>query len=116
MLDTQGWLLILSGSANDGILVLSKALDEFAPFPDEYFHLGEGYLRKDIPEPQQAETQAKLGLRRVEKRDAGNQDANIRAKLQDLINRSEEMIHSKQQAQAAQDHNWDGRSGPRCYW
>ena len=99
MLDTQAWLLILNGTPEDGIDILNKAMDDFAPFPDEYLHLGEGYLRKELPDPVQAETQAKLGLQLVNRRNAGDDDANIRAKLQDLINRSEETRHAKQQAQ-----------------
>jgi tetratricopeptide (TPR) repeat protein len=100
MLDTQGWLQILNGTPDDGILTLSKAMNDFEPFPEEYLHLGEGYLRKDLPDPQQAEMQAKLGLQMVVQRNGGTEDGELRAKLQDLINRSEEVMHSKQQAQA----------------
>jgi tetratricopeptide (TPR) repeat protein len=99
MLDTQAWLMILNGSPEDGINILNKAMDDSEPFPEEYLHLGEGYLRKDSPDPVQAETQAKLGLQLVNRRNAGDADANIRAKLQDLINRSEETRHARQQAQ-----------------
>jgi predicted Zn-dependent protease len=99
MLDTQAWLLILTGSADDGVDILNKAMDEFAPFPEEYLHLGEGYLRKETPDPVQAETQAKLGLQLVNRRNAGDEDADVRAKLQDLINRSEDARHKQQQAQ-----------------
>ena len=99
MLDTQAWLMILNGSPEDGIDILNKAMDDFAPFPDEYLHLGEGYLRKQLPDPVQAETQAKLGLQLVNRSNAGDVDADIRAKLQDLINRSEETRHARQQAQ-----------------
>lgn len=99
MLDTQAWLLILNGSPEDGIDILNKVMDDFTPFPEEYLHLGEGYLRKQLPDPMQAETQAKLGLQLVNRRNAGDQDANVRAKLQDLFNRSEALKHAIPQAQ-----------------
>jgi predicted Zn-dependent protease len=95
LLDTQGWLLILNGSPEDGVHILNTAMTQLDPFPDEYLHLGEGYLRLQIPDPVQAEVQAKLGLQMVNKRNAGNADALIRSKLQDLINRSEEMRHKQ---------------------
>lgn len=91
--------MILNGSPEDGIDVLNKAMDDFPPFPDEYLHLGEGYLRKDLPDPTMAQTQAKLGLQLVNRRHMAD-DANVAAKLQDLFNRSEELRHAKPQAQA----------------
>jgi hypothetical protein len=42
--------------------------------------------------------QAKLGLQMVNKRNAGAQDDILRAKLQDLVNRSEAMKLGKPQA------------------
>ena len=101
LLDTQAWLEILTGSVDDGIHTLNTIMDGFDPFPDEYYHLGEAYLRRSLPDPVQAEGQAKLGLQMVNKRSAGDIDASLRAKLQDLINRSEAMRKAKpQQAQA----------------
>lgn len=99
LLDTQAWLTILNGSPEDGVNILNTAMTQFAPFPDEYLHLGEGYLRMQIPDPNEAETQAKLGLQMIKKQNPDEQDATVRAKLQDLINRSEEVRHGKQQAQ-----------------
>ena len=95
LLDTQGWLTILNGSPEDGVHILNTAMTQFEPFPDEYLHLGEGYLRLQMPDPMQAEVQAKLGLQMVNKRHAGSADAAIRSKLQDLINRSEELRHKQ---------------------
>ncbi|HEX4053346.1 MAG TPA: tetratricopeptide repeat protein [Tepidisphaeraceae bacterium] len=99
LLDTQGWLTILNGSPIDGVQLLNTAMTQFAPFPDEYLHLGEGYLRMPIPDPVQAETQAKLGLQLIKKQNPDAQDATVRSKLQDLIDRSEEIRQGKQQAQ-----------------
>jgi tetratricopeptide (TPR) repeat protein len=91
LLDTQAWLMILNGSPAEGVHILNTIMSSFPPFPDEYWHLGEGYLRMETPDAAQAEMQAKLGLRLVNKRNAGAQDAVVRAKLQDLVNRSEKM-------------------------
>jgi predicted Zn-dependent protease len=99
LLDTRAWLLILSGSPDEGINILNQAMEDFPPFPEEYLHLGEGYLRKDSPEPAKAETQAKLGLQLVKRNSAGDDDAAMTAKLQDLVNRSEQMRHARQQAE-----------------
>jgi predicted Zn-dependent protease len=101
LLDTQAWLLILTGSPDQGIHTLNTIMEGFDPFPDEYLHLGEGYLRTAMPNPVEAENQAKLGLQMVNKRNGGDVDGSLRAKLQDLINRSEAMRRAKpQQAQA----------------
>jgi predicted Zn-dependent protease len=99
LLDTQGWLTILNGSPEDGVVILNTAMTNFDPFPDEYVHLAEGYLRMHIPDPVEAETQAKLGLQLLKKENPTDQDASVRAKLEDLINRSEGLRHGKQQAQ-----------------
>jgi tetratricopeptide (TPR) repeat protein len=96
ILDTQGWLLILSGSPADGVDLLNKALD-IRPFPTAYFHLGEGYLSLQYAD--EADKQAQLGLAMLEKQDPKDQDVKLKAKLQDLINRSQDMMKSKQQAQ-----------------
>jgi predicted Zn-dependent protease len=96
--DTQAWLLILNGSAAEGVHILNTAMNDFPPFPDEYLHLGEGYLRTEPPNPVQAEMQAKLGLQMVNKQHAGAQDAVLRARLQDLVNRAEAQKLAKPQA------------------
>ncbi len=100
LLDTQAWLMILSGSAPDGVHTLNDVLNNFAPFPDAYLHLGEGYLRMDTPDAAQAELQAKLGLQMIKKQDPAAQDPVLRAKLQDLLDRSEKLRTGQQQAQA----------------
>jgi tetratricopeptide (TPR) repeat protein len=95
LLDTQAWLMILNGSAADGVHILNTAMNSFPPFPEEYLHLGEGYLRLETPDPMQAEVQAKLGLQMINKQSAGAQDAALRAKLEDLVKRSEVMRLTK---------------------
>jgi tetratricopeptide (TPR) repeat protein len=95
ILDTQGWVLVLSGTPEQGVDLLSKAIDA-QPEPEEYYHLGEAYLK--LQYATEAESQAQLGLDLMDKEPPNQQDVKIRAKLKDLIARSDEMIKSKQQA------------------
>jgi tetratricopeptide (TPR) repeat protein len=94
VLDTEGWLLILQGSIAQGVDVLNQVV-QTNPYPEACFHLGEGYLRMEYAD--QAKQQAELGLSLMDK--ASNPDPNLRAKLKELDNRSEELAKSKQQAQ-----------------
>jgi tetratricopeptide (TPR) repeat protein len=99
-LDTQAWLLILNGQVEDGVAQLNKTmLDSPALFPEEHYHLGEGYFRMPNPDFAAADKEAKLGLDMINKQPANVQDATLKAKLQELANRSEEMMKSRQQAQ-----------------
>jgi tetratricopeptide (TPR) repeat protein len=95
VLDTQGWLLILQGSTAQGIDVLNRVV-QTNPYPEACLHLGEGYLRMEYAS--QAKGQAEMGLSLLKSRT--NPDPILRSKLQDLVDRSEEMARSKQQAQA----------------
>ena len=96
VLDTQGWLLILSGSPAQGVDLVNKALD-IQKSPTAYFHLGEGYLSLQYPD--EANKQAQLGLEMIAKQSPQDQDLKLKTKLQDLNDRSQEMMKSKQQAQ-----------------
>jgi hypothetical protein len=62
LLDTQAWLLILSGSPDEGIDILNQAMEDFPPFPEEYLHLGEGYLRKEFSRTRQGRDPGKARL------------------------------------------------------
>jgi tetratricopeptide (TPR) repeat protein len=95
ILDTQGWVLVLSGSPEQGVDLLNKAI-EAQPEPEEYYHLGEGYLKLQYAD--EAANQAQMGLDLMDKQPSNQQDVKVRAKLKDLIARSDEMIKSKQQA------------------
>jgi tetratricopeptide (TPR) repeat protein len=95
ILDTQGWVLVLSGQPEQGVDLLNKAIDA-QPDPEEYYHLGEGYLK--LQYGTEAANQAQQGLDMIDKQPSSQQDVKLRAKLQDLITRSDEMIKSKQQA------------------
>ncbi|HUB26937.1 MAG TPA: tetratricopeptide repeat protein [Tepidisphaeraceae bacterium] len=54
VLDTYGWLLILSGQTSQGMDQLREVVDQ-AQFPEVYYHLAEGYLRLNRPEDAQRE-------------------------------------------------------------
>jgi tetratricopeptide (TPR) repeat protein len=100
LLDTQAWLMILNGSAEDGVNILNNVvIQDLDPIPEEYLHLGEGYLRLPVPDPVQAETQANQGLHLLDRRNTPDQDADLRAKLKDLVNRSEAMKKANSQKQ-----------------
>lgn len=94
VLDTEGWLLILQGSTAQGIDVLNQVV-QANPYPEACLHLGEGYLRMEYA--RQAQEQAALGLSLLRK--TPNSDPDLRSKLQNLNDRSEELAKSKQQAQ-----------------
>jgi len=95
VLDTKGWLLVLSGSPAEGVELINRAL-ETRPSPDGYLHLGEGYLR--LQYPADAKKQAKLGMDLLGKLPQQEQDTQLRTKLMDLDARCEEMMKAKQQA------------------
>jgi tetratricopeptide (TPR) repeat protein len=94
ILDTEGWLLILSGDPAKGIDVLNGVV-QTNPYPEACLHLGEGYLRLEYAS--QAKQQAELGLNLLGKRD--KPDPFLRSRLQELDDQSQEMVRSKQQAQ-----------------
>jgi tetratricopeptide (TPR) repeat protein len=47
--DTYGWCLILNGKVDDGIDVITTAVGH-DPFPEGYYHLGQAYLKKSLPD------------------------------------------------------------------
>ncbi|MGA2229991.1 MAG: tetratricopeptide repeat protein [Tepidisphaeraceae bacterium] len=84
--DTYGWLLILGGNTEEGMGILQKAAAAAAqkPFPDVYYHLGEGYLR--LNRPQDALQQVNLALKAMSDARGANQafDPLMRVRVQDL--------------------------------
>jgi tetratricopeptide (TPR) repeat protein len=86
--DTYGWLLILGGNTEDGMSVLQKAAAAAQkPFPDVYYHLGEGYLRQN--RPQDALQQVNLALKTISDARGANQsfDPTMRVRVQELSTR-----------------------------
>ena len=94
VLDTRGWLLILSGSPAQGVELINRAL-ETKVSPEEYLHLGEGYLR--LQYPADAKKQARLGMDLLGKLPQQEQDTQLQTKLKDLDARCDEMIKAKQE-------------------
>jgi lipopolysaccharide biosynthesis regulator YciM len=93
-LDTLAWTKILSGNPQDGVSDLLKATTQFPDFPEEYLHLGEGYMLMLMPN--EANSAAKTGLDETDKLGPKQVDPALRTKLQDLLSRSEDEIKKKQ--------------------
>jgi tetratricopeptide (TPR) repeat protein len=95
--DTEGWLLILSGSAAEGVDLLNKVVDA-KPSPETYLHLAQGYVQMQLPKA--GSDHAKLGLDMINKQNPKDQDAALKAKLQDLITQCDQLQKANQPAQA----------------
>jgi tetratricopeptide (TPR) repeat protein len=93
-LDTLAWTKILSGNPQDGVSDLLKATAQFPDFPDEYLHLGEGYMLMLMPS--EANSAAKTGLDKADKLGPKQVDPALRVKLQNLLSRSEDEVKKKQ--------------------
>ena len=98
LLDTQAWLMILTGTPEDGVHTLNTAMTSSRRFPTSICILAKGICGRKYPIPRGGNS-GKVRHALVNRRNAADEDANVRAKLQDLINRSEEMRHARQQAQ-----------------
>jgi len=91
MLDTQGWLTLLSGDVDDGIADLQNVVHRKA-FPEAYYHLGEGYLLQSYPED--AARQAAKGLELMKKPQFGD-DPKMAKKLNDLLLLAKQKMKAK---------------------
>jgi cellulose synthase operon protein C len=96
VLDTQGWLLILSGDPAQGVGLVNQAI-EAQPGAESYYHLAEGYFL--LQYASEANKDAQTGLDLLDKQTTPDKEVKLRTKLKDLIARSEELMKSKQQAQ-----------------
>lgn len=66
--DTYGWILVQSGGKNldEGVRVLQESVEEF-PIIEAHYHLGEAYLQKSPPQPDEAMDQLNRGMQLIEK-------------------------------------------------
>jgi tetratricopeptide (TPR) repeat protein len=96
ILDTQGWLLVLTGNPAQGVTLLNQAMTS-QQTPEMYFHLAQGYLMLQYAD--EANKDAQAGLDMLAKQDPSNQQVKLKTKLTDVIARSQELMKSKQQAQ-----------------
>jgi tetratricopeptide (TPR) repeat protein len=51
--DTYGWILVLADRVEEAIPLLRAAAAKEPPIPDPFYHLGEAYIRKSMPDEAQ---------------------------------------------------------------
>jgi hypothetical protein len=76
---------------------LNKVVDA-KPSPETYLHLAQGYVQMQLPKA--GSDHAKLGLDMINKQNPKDQDAALKAKLQDLITQCDQLQKANQPAQA----------------
>jgi len=97
VMDTHGWVLTLAGRVEEGITLLQQVVDS-KPFLEAYYHLGEAYLRKDLPEEAKKQlSSAKELMARMEK-DSKPVDPAMKGRIESAYGRAEQMIQQKAQA------------------
>jgi predicted Zn-dependent protease len=99
LLDTQGWLLILTGSPDKGVDALSKVV-EAEPSPSALYHVAEGYM--GMSSPDEAAFMANRGLKLLSQSAQPVTNDKLKAKLQDVLTRAAEMQKTKPQANVPQ--------------
>lgn len=90
--DTHAWALINSGRPDEGIALLREALSK-KKFLDGFYHLGEGYMRKQPPDQVEAERALLDGQDFIKDQTRAQQpiDANMKAKIQASLDRVRSM-------------------------
>jgi tetratricopeptide (TPR) repeat protein len=97
VLDTHGWILVMIGRVDDGILLLQEALDR-KQFPDAYYHLGDAYLRQSKPvEAERALRQAQEMIARAE-REKQAVDPTLSRRVEEALIRASALMQQKSQA------------------
>ncbi len=86
ILDTHGWILVLSGQVQQGVLLLRDAADRMA-VPEIRYHLSEAYLRLDRPVDAQREITTARELVDRAKQDNRGVDPALLGKLDNLQSR-----------------------------
>jgi tetratricopeptide (TPR) repeat protein len=99
--DTQGWVLILNGQVDQGIDVLQKIGDS-ADFADLHYHMGQGYLRKRLPQSAEHELQTASDM--LDQATVSGQttasDPALREKVTAAMKQVQAMTQDKTQVQA----------------
>ena len=75
--DTHGWVLVLAGKADEGVIVLRKLVDQ-APSAESYYHLAEGYIRQGKTDL--ASTQLQSAKQLIDDMDRAKQPVDARLK------------------------------------
>jgi tetratricopeptide (TPR) repeat protein len=94
IMDTHGWLLIMSGDVDQGIDILRRVV-ETMPVMEAHYHLAEGYLKKAFPE--EARKQLDLADAMLKRAEANKQpyDRTLKPKIDSAMQRTQEMLRSK---------------------
>jgi tetratricopeptide (TPR) repeat protein len=104
VLDTHGWLLVLSNRVDEGIEVLRIA-NETKSIPDAHYHLAEAYLKKGVNDSSfvdQAQRELELALDLVKRAEQLKQpvDQALRGKIENAQGRAALMTQQKKSAAA----------------
>jgi tetratricopeptide (TPR) repeat protein len=100
VLDTHGWLLVLSGQTDEGIEVLRTAL-QIRKIPDAYYHLGEAYLRKKFADQALRELELALDLYKQMKEQKQPVDPSLEGKIENALTRANIEVRSKKSTAGA---------------
>jgi tetratricopeptide (TPR) repeat protein len=94
VLDTHGWLLVLSGRVDEGTEVLRSAL-QLRRIPDAHYHLGEAYLKKKFADQALTELDLALSLYRKMKEEKQPVDPALEGKIENALTRANIEARSK---------------------
>ncbi|MGH7178359.1 MAG: hypothetical protein ACREJC_13355, partial [Tepidisphaeraceae bacterium] len=83
VMDTHAWVLINNNRVDEGISLLRDAVQKKS-FPEGHYHLGEAYLRKNPPQPADAERALKAAELFIEdaQRESRPVDLALKAKVE----------------------------------
>jgi tetratricopeptide (TPR) repeat protein len=94
VLDTHGWLLTLSGRLDEGIDVLRRA-NELRQIPDAHYHLGEAYLKKQLPDAAIQELDMAMAILTRWIQEHQQVDPTLKPKIEAAQSRAGIMLRSK---------------------
>ncbi len=94
ILDTHGWILVLSDRVDEGINVLRQVVER-SPFLEAHYHLADAYVRKGYS--QDAEAQLNAAKAAIAQAEADQQPVSpvLKAKIAEIEEKLREMIQAK---------------------
>jgi tetratricopeptide (TPR) repeat protein len=104
VLDTHGWLLTLSGKVDEGIEVLRRA-NELRQIPDAHYHLGEAYIKKEIPDAALRELDMAMELVKRFIQNHEPVDPLLQSKIENAMSRANIMTRQKRSSANANTPN-----------
>jgi tetratricopeptide (TPR) repeat protein len=87
--DTQGYVLVLNGQAQEGIALLQQAVDK-EPIPEACYHLGEAYLALATPRYSDAQDSLKQAMGALDALSKDNKplDTDLKVKIEAAMERA----------------------------